>query len=158
MSQARTRLFPERAGNDIRFPGWIVHVFIVMAAVTLVRSLLHVFLPDGGAHSIASFITFTGNPDPDALIHLMFALWGLSQLIVAILYVVVILRYRSLIPLMLLLMVFEYGMRIVIMQWLKPLSDAYIAHTPPGASGNVIMFVFASVLLVLSVVLERRTT
>ena len=76
----------------------------------------------------------------------MFALWGLSQLLVGRVYVAVLWRYKALIPLMYLLMLIEYGMRIVLGS-LKPIETV---GTAPGAIGNYVIVPLAAVMLVLS--------
>jgi len=104
------------------------------------------FAPDGGAQSIATIPldSFTSN-GADAVI-LIFAYWGLSQLIIGMIYVVVLWRYKALIPLMYLLMVIEYGMRIIL-GTLKPMVTV---GTAPGAIGNFIIIPLAIIMLILS--------
>ena len=96
---------------------------------TIARSLVHMFAPDGGAHSIATIPldSFTANGE-DAVI------FGIRTLgfipIVGIIYGVVLWRYQALIPSMYLLIILEYGMRIVIGA-IKPIK---ISGTAPGLS------------------------
>lgn len=85
------------------------------------------FAPDGGANSIAG-ITVEGVAG-DNLVHL-FAQWGLEQLILAIVAWVVIVRYRFLIPFVLLLQLFDW-----LMGEIKPL---VVDSMPPGGIGNII--------------------
>jgi len=140
--------FPKQADNTISFSKIIVYVFYAITLMTLVRSLIHVFALDGGANSIATIITFSGNPDPDNVIYFVFSLWGLSQLLMGLFYTVVALRYRNLIPLMFVLIWIEYAMRIVIGRVLKPLSDAYFIGTAPGEIGNYFFVVLVPILFV----------
>jgi len=104
------------------------------------------FSSDGGAQSIATIPldSFTAN-GADAVI-LIFALWGLSQLLIGIVYGIVLWHYQALIPLMYLLMIFEYGMRIVLGA-IKPIETI---GTAPGSIFNVIMVPLAIFMLVLS--------
>lgn len=104
------------------------------------------FSSDGGAQSIATIPldSFTAN-SADAVI-LIFALWGLSQLLIGIVYGIVLWRYQALIPLMYLLMIFEYGMRIVLGE-IKPIETT---GTAPGAIGDYIIIPLAIIMLVLS--------
>lgn len=83
--------------------------------------------------------------DGDNLVHL-FAQWGLEQLILAIVAWVVIVRYRFLIPFVLLLQLFDWLMRGV-MGEIKPL---VVNSMPPGGIGNIIFVPLVAVALWLS--------
>lgn len=85
-------LLPRQADNNHNLSKVIIVVFALMTMMTIGRSLAHVFLPDGGAHSIATIVSFDGSPDPDAVIFSIFALWGLAQLAMGVVYVIVLLR------------------------------------------------------------------
>ncbi|MBN2873992.1 MAG: hypothetical protein JXM71_02760, partial [Spirochaetales bacterium] len=88
--------------------------FVVMTVMTIARSLIHIIAPDGGAQSIATIplSTFTDN-GAAAVIHL-FALWGLSQFLIGLVYVVALVRQRTLIPLLYLLAIVEYAVRLLL--------------------------------------------
>ena len=91
------KLLPSQADNNYDFNKVIIYIFALLTAVTVGRSLVHVFALDGGANSIASMIVFTGTPDPNAVVYNLFALWGLSQLIMGLMYVIVLIKYKNLI-------------------------------------------------------------
>lgn len=110
------------------------------------------FASDGGAQSIATIPLDTFTPNGANTVVLIFALWGLSQLIIGIIYVIVIWRYRTLIPLMYLLMIGEYTMRIV----LGEMNPIETTGTAPGAIGDYVIIPFAAVMLYLS--LKQTTT
>ena len=55
----------------------------LVAIVSTIRSLIHIFAPDGGANSIAGLAVDVAG---GANIVAMFAQWGASQLILAIFY------------------------------------------------------------------------
>jgi hypothetical protein len=140
------RLFPQNKTDTYRGNPIAEWVFVLLTIVTIARSLVHMFSSDSGAQSIATIPLdrFTAN-GADAVI-LIFALWGLSQLLIGIVYGIVLWRYRALIPLMYLLMIFEYGMRIVL-GTIKPIETT---GTAPGAIGNYIIIPLAIIMLVLS--------
>ncbi len=140
------RLFPGQLNNTYRGHPLAKWAFVLMTVVTLVRSLIHMFASDGGAQHIATIPldTFTVN-GANAVI-LAFALWGLSQLLIGLIYVIVLWRYQALIPAMYLFMVFEYLMRIVLGA-MKPIETV---ETAPGATGNFIIVPLALVMLFLS--------
>lgn len=136
-------LFPSQADNTIRGSKWPLYLFILVAAIGLVRSCIHIFSPDGGAGSIAGMnLVVTGANE----VIFAFALWGAEQLLYALLQWVVILRYRSLIPLMWGVQLLETLGRMLVGR-IKPVT---IAHTPPGAYQNYIYLALAALMLVLS--------
>ena len=132
------------SGNMLAF-----YVFIMLTVMTTFRSLAHILLPDGGAESIASIdVDVEGG---DAIVA-MFAYWGLSQLILTVLYILSIVRYKSLIPLMYLTMVVEYTLRFVI-GLAKPMEHS---GTAPGEVANVVLPLLTLVMLLLS--LQEKPT
>lgn len=151
-----SRLLPVRVDNKINFHKAYVYIFALLTMVTIVRSLIHTFVPDGGANTIASIIIFKGSPDPNKVIHMIFSLWGLAQLLMGVFYVIVLFRYRALVPLMFLFLTIEYSMRIIIEGALKPLSEIYFQKTTPGTVGNFVIFPLALILFVLTLVESRK--
>jgi hypothetical protein len=123
-----------------------LYAFYLVTAFTIGRSLVHIIAPDGGAGSIASIplAEFTSN-GAAVVIHL-FALWGLSQLLIGIFYLLAALRYRALIPLMYFLAIAEYLARLLI-ALAKPFETS---ATAPGAVGNYILPPLLFVMLLLS--------
>ena len=140
------KMFPKQLNND--YAGSLIArwVFVLLTAVTLVRSLIHIFSPDGGAQSIATIPLDSFTSDGAAAVILTFSLWGLSQFLIGIIYIVVLWRYQALIPFMYLLIIIEYSMRIVL-GFLKPIETA---GTAPGAIGNFIIVPFTAIMLFLS--------
>jgi hypothetical protein len=67
-------------------------------------------------------------------------------------YVIVLVRYRNLIPRMWIFVLAEYVMRIVVGRLLKPMGPDYFTGTAPGAIGNLILVPLAVVMLALSLV------
>ncbi|MGD2176324.1 MAG: hypothetical protein PVG71_00720 [Anaerolineae bacterium] len=139
-------LFPTQVSNDYEGSPIARWVFAVITSVTIGRSLVHVTAPDGGAQSIVTIPLDTFTPGGAAAVVLLFSLWGLSQLLIGIICVVVIWRYRTLIPFMYLLVTLEYGMRIVLGIF-KPIQTT---GTAPGGVGNYIVFPLAMGMLILS--------
>ena len=140
------KMFPKQLNND--YAGSLIArwVFVLLTAVTLVRSLIHIFSPDGGAQSIVTIPLDSFTSDGAAAVILTFSLWGLSQFLIGIIYIVVLWRYQALIPFMYLLIIIEYSMRIVL-GFLKPIETA---GTAPGAIGNFIIVPFTAIMLFLS--------
>ncbi len=140
-------LFPRQITNE--FPGLKIALwgFYLFTALTLWRSQHHIFSADGGAQSIAT-IPIDRYPESAASTIIgMFAFWGLSQLIVGIIYLVAAIRYRAMIPLLYLLSLFEYLMRATYIPAYKSIETV---GTAPGAAGNLPLVIFSFTMLILS--------
>lgn len=140
------KLFPRKINNQ--YDGLLIAkwLFFVITLLTIVRSLVHIFLPDGGAQSIATIPLNTFSTASSKVIIGMFAQWGLSQLMVGFLYLIVIWRYQSLIPLMWVFVLFEYVGRFLLGAF-KPFETS---GTAPGSIGNMIIPFLALFMLMLS--------
>ena len=139
-------LLPKTVTNDYRGARIAMWVFVALTAMTVGRSLAHMVLPDGGAQLIATIPLNAYSPGASEVVIGMFAQWGLTQLMFGLLYVLVLWRYRSLIPLMWLFVLFEWIGRLLL-GLVKPFETA---GTAPGAIGNLIIPVLALVMFVLS--------
>ena len=141
------RIFPKALDNQ--FPGHKIalYVFYALTALTLWRSQHHLFAPDGGAQSIASIPLDTYSTNAAGTIIGIFGLWGLSQLIIGFIYLLAVLRYRSLIPFLYLLFALEYAMRL----WVGANKEIETAGTAPGALINMPFMIAGVVLFALSI-------
>lgn len=141
---------------DNRYQGLAAakYVFYLVVVFTIARSLIHIFAPDGGAQSIATIPLDTFSPPnaADTAVYL-FAVWGLSQLLLGVIYLLTALRWRSLIPLMYVLVIFEYALRLVIGH-MKPMMTA---GTAPGEIGNYVLIPLAVLMLLLSVLRKNES-
>jgi hypothetical protein len=126
-------------GPDLPF--WFV---IVALALVTVRSLIHLFKSDGGAHSIA---TLDISVEGGTTIVGLFGQWGAIQLLLAALLWALVLRYRGLLPLVLLVLLGEPLLRALAGR-LKPIRTV---GTAPGAKYNwrVVPLVLAMLYLAL---------
>ena len=142
-------LLPATADNTIRGSKLPYYILILVAGIGTVRSLIHIFAPDGGAGSIAGMdLTVSGAAE----VIFAFALWGSAQLIYALLQWVVILRYRALVPLMWGLQLLETLGRMLVGR-LKPVTFAY---TPPGAYQNYLYLALSILMLALALWTGRK--
>jgi len=116
--------------------GWLL-------VVVTARSLVHLFAPDGGAHSIATIDTSVAG---GRNIVAMFAQWGVIQLILAGLLWVLLLRYPGLVALILCTLLSEPLLRAVSGR-LKPLEAVGVA---PGRRFNGLALVVVAVALYLA--------
>lgn len=140
------RLIPERIDNDYCGHPLAFWMFFPITLVTLVRSLIHMLRADGGAQSIATIPLDTFTSGGAQGIVAVFALWGLSQFLLGILYLGVLWRWRTLLPLMYLLLIVEYVGRFAI-GISKP---TVTLETPPGAIANFVFPALAVAMLILS--------
>ena len=140
------RLLPTRIDNHYRGHRFALWALYPITLMTVGRSLIHVFRSDGGAQSIATIPLDTFVSGGAETVISVFALWGLSQLLIGLLFVLVLSRYRAMIPLMYVLILAEYLGRIGI-GLSKPIVTV---ETPPGGPGSLVMIVLGIIGLVLS--------
>jgi len=105
---------------------WVTALYLV---VITVRSCIHLFSADGGAHSIATIDTHVAGGNN---IIAVFGQWGATQLLLALLLWVLLLRYRGLLPLVIVVLLVEPFLR-ALSSHLKPLETV---GTAPGAALN----------------------
>ncbi len=140
------KIFPSKIDNHYRGLPVGKGLFIVMTIMTISRSLAHILLPDGGAQSIATLPLDTFSPNASGAVIGLFAYWGLSQLMFGGVFLIVLWRYQSLIPLMSLFLVFEWVGRLAL-GWIKPIETM---GTAPGAVGNWVLPFVTLLMLALS--------
>jgi hypothetical protein len=142
-------VLPAKADNTIRGMKLPVYVFALIAIISTVRSLIHLLAPDGGAGSIAGMDLSVAGANG---IIFAFALWGSAQLIYALIQLIVVFRYRSLVPLMYVLLILE----ILLREFVGHTKPVTFAHTPPDAIGDYISLPLAVFMLALSLWSARR--
>ena len=136
-------IFP-RADSPYRGGRAPLFFLALIAAISTARSLVHLLVPDGGSGSIAGInLGVAGG----ANIVAVFGQWGASQLVLALLQWLVVLRYRFLVPAMLVVLVLEQLLRLLAGR-LKPLQ---IDTPPPGAYGTYVALALGLVFLALAV-------
>jgi len=119
---------------------WLTALYLL--AIT-VRSCIHLFSADGGAQSIATIDTRVAG---GGNIVAIFGQWGATQLLLALLLWVLLLRYRGLLPLVVLVLLVEPVLR-ALSGHLKPLETM---GTAPGAALNWYAVPVLAVLLYLA--------
>ncbi len=138
-------LFPAR--TSFNGPNWVLYVWWIITIFTLGRSIAHIILPDGGAMSIATIPLDNYSLAAQETIITMFALWGLSQLLVGLVYVVVLVRQQSWIPLISVLLILEYAVRIGL-GFFKTIPTV---DTAPGVIGNLPLLFIGIILFTASI-------
>ena len=119
---------------------WLPGAYLV---VLTARSLVHVFAPDGGAHSIATIdVSVPGGRNIIA----GFGQWGAIQLLLAGLLWVLMLRYPGLLPRVLGILVCEPFLRALAGR-LKPIESL---RTAPGVALNCVVAPILALVLYLA--------
>ena len=137
-------LFPAKADNNLRSSKIPFYIFTLYTILSTVRSCIHLFATDGGAGSIAGMDLSVSGAEG---IIFAFALWGSSQLLFALIQLLVVFRYRSLVPFMWLMLILE----VLLRQLVGATKPVTFAHTPPGAIGNQLFLPLAALMLAWSV-------
>ena len=128
-------LLPKQASNDFHGGRIPVYGFCLMLLPVTFRSMVHFLKADSGVNSIASIHLFPGDPDPNRVIHMFSSVGGAYQSIILLIYLIVLFRYRNLIPLMFALMLVEVGFRMIVAS-IHPLTEEFYVRTPPGKYGK----------------------
>jgi len=143
---ALTRLLPQRIDNHYRGHPVGLWLFVPITLQKVAMSLTHLLKADGGAQSISTIPLDSYPPSAAQNIIALFARLGLEQLVLASLLVLVLLRYRAMIPLMYVLIVAHY------------LGSRVVAETEPlvlaGTSGVQTPFLVIAILSVLGLILS----
>ena len=145
-------VLPRRVTNVYRGGPVPFYGFCLLFATQIFSSTVHLLKADSGVNSIASIIVFPfeGPADPNNIIYMFSAVGGVSQMMFAVLYALVLWRYRSLIPLMLGFMLLETLLGIVVTM-LHPLTPEYFEYTPPGLVARVPKLILIPTLLFMAI-------
>jgi hypothetical protein len=108
------RLLPRSIDNRYRGSQVALWILVPITLLTFYRGGVHLLLPDSGAQSIATIPLDSYSAEGAKTVVSFIAQWGWLQLLMACLYVIVLFRYRALIPLIYLLLFVEYVGRNVI--------------------------------------------
>lgn len=145
-------LFPAEVSNQFRGHRVALWGFGLLTVITLGRSLVHIFKYDGGAQSIATIPLDSYSDAAASTLIGLFALWGLAQLLLGLVYLVVLIRYRTLIPLMLLTIAVEWLARL----WLSDFKPIETLGTAPASVGNLAIPIIAGLLLIISLPKDKQ--
>lgn len=148
MKHILAALFPKQITNKFLGQKIALFAFVPLTMMLIFRSCMHLIAPDGGAQSIATIPLDTYTESAAANIIAIFSQWGLSQLLLTLLFIMVLVRYRSLIPLFYLLFAVEMFGRMAVGHF-KPIVTL---ETAPGAASNMPLFIAALIMLGLSLI------
>ena len=141
-------LLPEVADNKFRshrIVYWILWIYVLKS---IFAGVVHMFAPDGGAQSIGSVkLDSFSQAGADSVVT-MFGLWGMEQFVIGFIVLVILLRYKSLIPLAWAIYAIEYAGR-ALSHFFTPGLDT--AHTPPGVMVDTLFVPLAFAMLLLAI-------
>ena len=138
------KIIPELIENKIPTNKFVYFFTWLLVAFNFFRSLEHIFNEDGGAESIAGIPLESYSSEAANNIISIFAQWGFSQLVLACILLLVVLKMREFIPLMLLIIALENILRGAVGLY-KPL---ILGDAPPGAVSPIIGLVTLAVFFI----------
>ena len=140
------KLLPQSVDNTYRGHKLALWLFALILVVKLFQSLMVVFNTNSTAIYADGFPLGTFSPAAAQTVVALFALSGLRLLIILLLCVLVLVRYRSMISFMYALLVLEY----LAGQLLYHFVPLVRVGTPPGVFVNLMLFSLMVIGLVLS--------
>ena len=138
------KIIPDTIENRIPNNKFVYYFTWLLVAFNFFRSLEHIFNEDGGAESIAGIPLESYSSEAVNNIISIFAQWGFSQLVLACILLLVVLKMREFIPLMLLIVALENILRGAVGLY-KPL---ILGDAPPGAVSPIIGLVTLAVFFI----------
>lgn len=145
------QVLPAQITNEYKGSAIAKYIFMILTSLTVWRSSVHVFYKDSGT-GIATIPIHEYDEAAQRTVLLIFAQWGLSQGLMGIVYVIGLLRYQSLLPLIYVLMFIEYNMRIYLIN-VKPPATVSVA---PGVVLDKIMVPLTVILFFMSLPSKNR--
>jgi len=140
------RLFPERADHTYRGSKLALWFFALLVLVKTAISLGSIFNGYTAASSADGIPLDSFSPAGAQTVLSLFALLGVSQLVICLVCILVLVRYRALIPLMFALLLLYQLSRQLILRFL-PIPRT---GTPPGSAINLVLLGVMIVGLALS--------
>ena len=93
------RIFPDSTNDQYRGHVLAIWLFIPIVFMKIAISLLHIFSVDGGAQSVSTIPLDRYPVDAAQNIIALFSRMGLDQLLLGLIFLVVLIRYRAMLPL-----------------------------------------------------------
>ena len=130
-----SQLFPQRIDNTYRGHKLALWLFGLLVLMKTAMSVNAIFLGHKVATSADGIPLDTFPPAATQTIVSMFAIWGLAHLMICLLCVLVLFRYRAMVPLMFAFLLLEHLGRKLVLHYLT------IARSgaPPGSYVNLIL-------------------
>ncbi|NOH02695.1 MAG: hypothetical protein HND47_12415 [Chloroflexi bacterium] len=122
---------------------WLFALLILMKTAMSLNSIFNGYFVASSADGIP-LNTFPSAASQTVVS--LFAIWGLAHLVISLLCILVLVRYRSMIPFMFAMLLLEHLSRRLIL-YLMPIART---GSPPGISVNLVLFALMIIGLVLS--------
>ena len=154
------KLLPQNANNDFKGSKIALYGIIFFTILMTCRSLIHFIFEDGGLNVIGNLIVLEkaeNGLDPNILVYTFAHMWGLTQLIICMINIVILFRYRNLIPLMYLLWIVEWGTRLLLTIF-NSIPAEYYTSLPPGVVGAPFSTILLIVLFIFSLKEPNQTS
>ena len=122
------KILPETINNDFNGSKIALYGFYPILAMMIFRSLTHFLSESAGLVNIANIniLPLINGIDPNNLVYLFASLWGASQLILTLLIIVIFLKYKSLLPLLWIILIVDILFRFV-SGYIHPLTEEYLS-------------------------------
>jgi len=138
----RSQILPDNP-REYRGFGVVRLITLAFLLIVVVRSVSHLFAPDGGAESIAGIDTsVSGGNNIIALFHQ----WGAIQLLLVSLMLILFFAYKGFTPLVIFFLALDAPMRALA----GMMGSIESAHTPPGEALNWPLFFVLATLFIFS--------
>ena len=140
------RVLPERADNRFRGHVLALWLFVPLTLFKIALGTAHILRADGGAQSVSTMPLDTYPAGAAQNVIALMARMGTEQVLLGLLFLIVLLRYRALIPLMYLIAVVHYALAEAVAS-MKPLALA-------GASGAATMHLIVGAASIVGLLLS----
>ena len=146
------KILPETINNDFNGSKIALYGFYPILAMMIFRSLTHFLSESAGLVNIANIniLPLIDGIDPNNLVYLFASLWGASQLILTLLIIVIFLKYKSLLPLLWIILIIDILFRFVAGS-IHPLTEEYYSAVPPGRLSQVPLLIYGTLMFFLSI-------
>jgi len=144
------QILPQRIDNAYRGHPAAIWLFLTVVIAKTAIALGTIFNGRAAAQSADGIPLDSFGEGAAAAVVTLFAIWGLAQLVLGVLGILALTRYRAMIPLMFVLFLLEHLARRLFLL-LKPIAST---GTPPGLYINLALLAVMVVGLALS--LRRR--
>ena len=145
------QLLPQRVDNTYRGYKLALWLFALVVLMKVAMSLNSIFNGHMVASSADGIPLDTFPTAATQTVVALFAIWGLAHLMICLLCILVLVRYRSMVPLMLALLLLEHLSRKLILQFLPIVRTG----TPPGFLINFMLLALMIAGLALSLLRSR---
>ena len=152
------KLFPKQADNNYTGNPLAKWVLWALTIVTVARSMVHIFIHGGSLQNLTpdmpiNMLFYSGTVN----IAIIIALWGLTQLILSLVYLLVLWRYQALIPFIYLLMLIECCVREYLIHLKLAVPVVVVGSHAGGHLLNYITVPLSLLMLVISLTTYQRS-